>query len=177
MHNSLTAVSGLNLHALAGAAIRGLHPECSATLYQSAGQITKGDGSIKGIYAPGLAVSLQMQSDGAESLIPVNRSGAAEVSRSFYLFSAQGLARRLAGILRPLSRNGDMLLLEDASWWLVTAVPEDFSRAGWVRVRALLQSLPPDFSYSPWWTGQETGQEPEQEGGRGAERGLTELLQ
>ncbi|MDR3037879.1 MAG: hypothetical protein LBV21_01070 [Candidatus Adiutrix sp.] len=157
-------ILGLNLHGLVRGAISAIHPEVPATLYQSQGQTTGPGGEIRPIYAPGRAVSTQMQSEGPSVLAQVDRVGQEEVSRKFYLFSDPEPGQRVAGIVRPLSRNGDMLHLAEAAeepgqicphasgWWLVEATIEDFSRSGWVSVRATLQVKPPDFSGSDWWT-------------------------
>lgn len=161
-------MSFLNLHAIVTPAIRSLHPEVTATLYRSTGQTTGAGGGVKSVYAPGVDVSAQMQPEGGSALFHSGRVGMEEVSRTLYLFSPPEPAVRVAGIVRPLSRNGDMLQLkeggllgdaggeappakESETWWLVEAVLEDFSRSGWVSVRATLQVNPPDFTYSGWW--------------------------
>ncbi|MDR2075658.1 MAG: hypothetical protein LBP61_01810 [Desulfovibrio sp.] len=136
-------VPGLNLHSLARGAISALHPEVPARLYQSAGQVTGEDGAVKGVYAPGVPVSAQIQSEGPTALAHADRVGREEVSRKLYLFSEPG--RRVAGIVRPLARGGDMLQLEDGTWWLVEGVIEDFTLSGWACVRATMQVGGPDF--------------------------------
>ena len=75
-----------------------------------------------------------------------------EITDTFYLFADHDPAGRVAGIYRPLSRGGDMIQLEDGTWWLVNEVLEDFSLSGWVSVLATLQVVPPDFSHSEWST-------------------------
>jgi hypothetical protein len=145
-------IPGLNLHALTRGAISALHPDTPATLYRSTGQVTEEDGGVKSVYAPGMAINAQVQSEGPTVLAHADRVGMENVSRKLYLFTAPGLADKVAGIVRPLARGGDMLRLEDGSWWLVDAVIEDFSRSGWGCVRATLQVNPPDFSRSEWYT-------------------------
>ena len=146
----------INLHGMVRGAINSLHPEAGATLYQSVGQAADAGGQAKSVYAPGVAVAVQMQSESPTALFHADRVGMEEVSRKFYLFSAQEPERRVAGIFRPLSRGGDMFQLDDGppgqgTWWLVDAVIEDFTRSGWVCVRATMQVRPPDFTYSDWW--------------------------
>ena len=133
---------GVNLHRIVRGAVNALHPSVAATLYQSTGQTTEADGTLKSIYAPGLAVTAQMQSEGPDALYHADRVGMEEVSRKFYLFSEPALDKKVAGIVRPLSRGGDVFQLEDQTWWLVEATLEDFSRSGWVSVRATLQVGP-----------------------------------
>ncbi|MDL2315507.1 hypothetical protein LJC59_00290 [Desulfovibrio sp. OttesenSCG-928-A18] len=96
---------------------------------------------------------VQIQSEGATALYHADRVGMEEITRKLYLFSASGLRERVAGIVRPMSRGGDMLQLEDGTWWLVDAVIEDFTRSGWASVRATLQVRAADFSASDWWKG------------------------
>ena len=151
------ASGGLNLHALVRPVINALHPEVTATLYRSMGQKTGADGMIRSAYAPGVTVNAQMQSEGASALYHTDHVGMEEVVRKFYLFSPPELDLRVAGIVRPLSRGGDVFELEAplgagptlTTWWLVDAVLEDFTRTGggrqpgWVSVRATLQVTPP----------------------------------
>lgn len=143
---------GINLHALVRPAINALHPNAKGTLYRSTGQVTLSGGMIKATYAEGIAVTVQVQSEGPTTLFHADKVGQEETSRKMYLFSDAEPKNRVAGIVRELARNGDMLQLEDGAWWLVTAVIEDFIRSGWCSVRATLQVNPPDFSNSEWYT-------------------------
>lgn len=142
--------ASVNLHRLARPAVNAVHPEVTATLFRSVGRITLPDGRAKSRYAPGEAVTVQMQSEGATALYHAGRVGMEESSRKFYLFSLPGLERRVSGLVRPLARGGDMFELAGNSWWLVEAVLEDFTSSGWVCLRAVLQVIPPDFSFSEW---------------------------
>ncbi len=144
----------MNLHALVNPIIQALHPNISATLYRSTGQ-TNVRGEIKATYSEGVPVECQVQSEGTETLAHANLVGMEEVSRRCYLFSKASAADRVASIVRPISRNGDFLLMApgeewySGQWFLVTAVIEDFSKAGgtgWMNVRITLQVIPPDLS-------------------------------
>ncbi|MDR2075640.1 MAG: hypothetical protein LBP61_01715 [Desulfovibrio sp.] len=143
---------GLNLHSIARGAISALHPEVPATLYRSVGQTTGEDGAVKSVYAPGVPVSAQIQSESPSALAHADRVGMEETSRKLYLFSEPGLDKRVAGVVRPLARGGDMLQLENGTWWLVVGVIEDFTLSGWACVRATMQVGGPDFSNSEWYT-------------------------
>ena len=141
-------MNSLNLHGIVRSAINAVHPSIPATLYQSTGQINDASGMVRPTYAPGETVSIQVQSEGPSVLEHTDRVGMEEVSRKFYLFSAPDMDKRVAGIVRELSRNGDMIHMEDGTWWLITAIVEDFTRSGWASVRGTLQVSPPDFSFS-----------------------------
>ena len=140
----------MNLHGIVRQAVNNLHPEVSASLYQAAGQETGDGGKIGAKYAQGIRITAQMQSEGPTALYQADRVGMEEVNRKFYLYSGSAINERVAGIVRPLSRGGDILRLEDGTWWLVNAVIEDFTRSGWVCIRATMQVNPPDFSHSEW---------------------------
>jgi hypothetical protein len=140
----------INLHALVNPVISALHPNVPGTLYPSTGQTLAADGKAQPAYdTAGRPVSAQMQSEGANTLYHADRVGMEEVSRKFYLFSSADLSTRVAGLVRPLSRGGDLLRLDDGTWWLIDAVLEDFTRSGWVSARATLQVDPPAFA-SAW---------------------------
>lgn len=149
-------IGGINLHSVVRGVINMLHPDINATLYQATGQTTAGGGNVKSIYAPGRAIKAQAQSEGTTALFHADRVGSEELVRKFYLFSDPELDARVAGIIRPLSRGGDMFQIDATetwfadTWWLVEATIEDFTRSGWVNVRATLQVNPPDFSASDW---------------------------
>ncbi len=148
---------GINLHQLVNPIISQYNPNVSATLYRSTGQANV-KGELKATYAEGVPVECQIQSEGTETLAHANLVGMEEVSRRCYLFSKASAADRVASIVRPISRNGDFLLMSpgeewySGQWFLVTAVIEDFSRAGgtgWINVRITLQVTPPDPTISP----------------------------
>lgn len=153
-------MAGINLHAVVNPIITTLHPNHAATLYRSTGQ-SNVKGVIKATYAEGEAISVQIQSESAETLAHANYVGQEEVSRRIYLFSTPGMADRVASIVRPIARNGDFLQIDasdpwySGQWYLIHAIIEDFTVAGsgWSNVRATLQVKGPDFSGSDWWTG------------------------
>lgn len=135
----------LNLHAIAAKAVNLAHPNVRAVLYRNTGQNVMADGSVKPDYAAGANIIAQMQPEGASSMYHANRVGMEEVNRKFYLHSDSEPATCVASIVRAFSRGGDMLVLEDGSWWLVDEVLEDFTRSGWACVRATLQVSGPEL--------------------------------
>lgn len=52
-------------------------------------------------------------------------------------------AHELSDLSRFKERGGDMFQRADGSWWLITAITDNFSSVGWVNVRAALQVNPP----------------------------------
>lgn len=146
----------VNLDAVVRGAITALHPDITATLYQVTGQVVVAGGQPKSIYAPGRTIRAQMQSEGTTALSHADRVGWEETNRKFYLLSPPELGKRVAGIIRPLARGGDMFQISEScpwftgTWWLVDATIEDFTLSGWANVRATMQVRGPDFSASDW---------------------------
>ncbi|MDR2947121.1 MAG: hypothetical protein LBV79_10295 [Candidatus Adiutrix sp.] len=146
----------LNLHSIVNPLISRLHPNVAATLYRSTGQKNV-KGTISQTYAVGEAITVQAQSEGPTTLNMVNKVGQEEVTRKLYLFSDDSMTGRVAGIVRPETRNGDFIQIGPderwyaGTWWLVLGPVEDFSRAGWQCVRATMQVKGPDFSKSEWY--------------------------
>jgi hypothetical protein len=148
---------GINLHAVVNPIISRLHPNARATLYRSTGQV-----NVKGVigqsYAKGEAIEVQIQSEGPTTLNHINRVGQEEVTRKLYLFSPPDMAGRVAGLVRPETRNGDMIQISETEewyagqWFLVLGPIEDFTKAGWECVRAAMQVKAPDFSNSEWYS-------------------------
>lgn len=147
---------GINLRAIVGPIISTVHPDVKCTLYRSLGQFRMPDGSAVPTYLEGVDVLCQVQTERSDELAHVERVSDTEISRRFYICSDMSDANRVSGLHRELARSGDFLqvsLSEDwlpGSWWLITAMLEDFTRSGWVNVRGVQQLKGPDFSYSSW---------------------------
>ena len=137
----------MNLHAIVRGAIPALHPDETVTLRQSVGQRNI-RGRIVPVYAPAQTVTAQIQSLGSDDLRHAEAVNLTQRDRKAYLF-APAPTTPPAGIIRPLSRNGDMIQRADGSWWLVTAMLEDFTASGWVCVGMVQQLEGPDRSASP----------------------------
>ena len=132
-------MAGINLHDVVRAAITSVHPDETVKLYQSTGQSNVA-GLVTPTYAAAQTVAAQIQSANNADLEHINYIGLNKVVMRFWLYAGTPAP---AGIVRPFSRNGDMLQLEDGTWWLVTGEPDNFDRVGWVSVLAVLQEYPP----------------------------------
>lgn len=137
----------MNLHALVRGAITPLHPDEPVTLRQSVGQQNV-RGRITPVYGPAQAVQAQIQSLGQNDLAQTEQTSSTKVDRKAYLY-APSPSLPPQGMVRPLARNGDMLRRADGTWWLVTAMIEDFTASGWVCVGITQQVDGPDLSLSP----------------------------
>ena len=107
----------MNLHAIVRGAIPALHPDETVTLRQSVGQRNI-RGRIVPVYAPAQTVTAQIQSLGSDDLRHAEAVNLTQRDRKAYLF-APAPTTPPAGIIRPLSRNGDMIQRDDGSWWLL----------------------------------------------------------
>ena len=137
------APQGLNLRKLTRGALNTLQPEEEVLWYQSTGSIND-KGRPRPQYAAPQAVMARIQSEDAETLEHWDGATETVVLRRFYLAASHNA--RPAGLLRPLSRGGDMIYRPgENTWWLVAGIIDDFSPSGWVAVRADLQTLPPDL--------------------------------
>lgn len=137
----------MNLHAIVRGAIPALHPDETVTLRQSVGQRNI-RGRIVPVYAPAQTVTAQIQSLGSDDLRHAEAVNLTQRDRKAYLF-APTPSTPPTGIVRPLARNGDMIQRADGSWWLVTAMLEDFTASGWVCVGIVQQLEGPDLSAGP----------------------------
>ena len=122
-------------------------PDETVTLRQSTGQQNV-RGRITPVYAPAQVVNAQIQSLGQNDLAQVEQTSSTKIDRKAYLY-APVPAMPPQGIVRPLARNGDMIQRSDGTWWLVTAMIEDFTVSGWVCVGITQQVDGPDLSLSP----------------------------
>lgn len=136
----------MNLHAIVRGAISALHPDEAVILRQSIGQQNI-RGRVTPVYGPEQSVMAQIQMLSQNDLAQVEQISSTKIDRKAYLF-APNPSMPPEGIVRPIGRNGDMLRRADGSWWLVTAMIEDFTASGWVCVGITLQIEPPDLSAS-----------------------------
>ena len=136
----------INLHGLVRRAITSLHPDEAMTLRQSIGQRNE-RGRVTPVYGPAQVVQAQVQSLGQNDLAQREATSNTRIDRKAYLFAPEA-ALPPQGIVRPLGRTGDMLQRADGTWWLVTAMIEDFTASGWVCVGITQQVDGPDLSAS-----------------------------
>lgn len=136
----------INLHGLVRSAITTLHPDETVTLRQSVGQRNV-RGRVTSVYGPAQVVRAQIQSLGQDDLAQSEATSNTRIDRKAYLY-APDAALPPQGIVRPLGRTGDMLRRADGTWWLVTAMIEDFTASGWVCVGITQQVDGPDLSVS-----------------------------
>lgn len=136
----------LNLHKIVRGAITRLHDDVGATLYRSTGEFEEGEhGDPVQVFAEGIPVRIQIQTLSADVIQHVDDINRAASLRKIYVHSSEDAGRRLWAMMRPLSRTGDYLNDELGRWWLINAVIEDFTRAGWISAQAQLQTTPPQF--------------------------------
>lgn len=136
----------MNLHALVSSTIGSVNPNTTVVLYQSTGQVNVA-GVITPLYAAPELVPAQVQSFAEAELKHMDRMGQNDILKKFYLIAGETPP---AGLVRPAARGGDIIHYA-GYYWLVEAMPDDFSPAGWVCVRGVMQVKGPDFSASPWW--------------------------
>lgn len=135
---------GINLHRIANTIIRDVHPNEQISLYQSKGQKNE-KGKITPVYSAPVEMAAQVQTESDESLRHINNVNESDIIRRFYM-STESLDRRPSGLIRTFARTGDLIYRHgEASWWLVTAIVDDFSSVGWVCVRATQQIKAADF--------------------------------
>lgn len=126
----------MNLNKLVSGILGSVTPLESIALFRCTGK-TNNRAVITSTYAPVVEMQAKVQSVGDEALKLIDRVGDNSKLLHFYL---NGDWR---GVFRPDGTGGDMIYAR-GQWWLVTAVPEDFSHAGWVCVRGTLQMSGPD---------------------------------
>lgn len=126
----------MNLNKLVSGILGSVTPLESIALFRCTGKINN-RAVITATYAPVVEMQAKVQSVGDEALKLIDRVGDNSKLLHFYL---NGDWR---GVFRPNGTGGDMIYAR-GQWWLVTAVPEDFSHAGWVCVRGTLQMSGPD---------------------------------
>lgn len=140
---------GVNLHNVVRGAITSIHPDETVTLYQSAGQRNV-KGKIVSVYSEPQEVKANFQPLDSDALRHAEVLGQTPMSEQVFLYSENPMP--IAGQQRlPIIRTGDFLLRDNGTYWLVTAVLEDWTWDGWCNVGVHIQTTPPDFSASDWY--------------------------
>lgn len=131
----------MNLHNIVRSAITTVNPDEQITLYKAIGQENV-KGSVIPKYADPLIVSSQWQPLDADRLAQLEMVNQTVSAEQVFLYSDK--SQPISGISRtPIARTGDFLK-RGGSWYLVTAVLEDWSNVGWINVEVTLQTRPPE---------------------------------
>lgn len=136
----------LNLNSIVAGPLGGtVHPQEPVLWYRCTGQQNE-RGVVTPEYAPPVRLLARVQSASDAALYYAGRAGQNSKTRNFYISSTP--EGSVQGLAREDGTGGDLLLYKE-QWWLVVAVPEDFTVNGWVQVRATLQVIPPKNVEAP----------------------------
>ena len=146
----------LNLHDIVRGAITANLEDQPFTLIRSCGQESDDYGIAHSYYedVPGLRGNFQ--SEGDATLDHADMAAQNSIIRRLYLYAPDDRKNRAWSIFRPLARSGDFIFDKNGDYWLVIAVLEDFSEAGWESLRIQLQTTPPSITYRPVESGDES---------------------
>lgn len=135
----------MNLHAIVRGAINANLEDATLSLYRSLGQ-TIVDYKAQNTYAAPVSIKGSFQSEGDAALDHSNLAGQNSIIRKLYIYASDSLTERPWTIFRPLSRTGDYIKDANGTFWMVVAVEEDFSAAGWECLRVQMQEKTPDLT-------------------------------
>lgn len=134
-------MNGINLHHVVRTAITTVHPDETILWYQNKGASNVG-GILKPSYAEPLSLVAQVQSESDASLMHANRADMNTETLKIYLYwDAQMNPLNLD---RFTAKGGDIFKRADGTFWLVTALTDNFADVGWVSCRAVRQVNPPE---------------------------------
>lgn len=134
-------MNGINLHHVVRGAITTVHPDETILWYQNKGATNVG-GILKPSYAEPLSLVAQVQSESDASLMHANRADMNTETIKVYLYwDAQTNPLNLD---RFTAKGGDIFKRADGTFWLVTALTDNFADVGWVSCRAVRQVNPPE---------------------------------
>ena len=134
-------MNGINLHHVVRTAITTVHPDETILWYQNKGATNIG-GILKPSYAEPISLVAQVQSESDASLMHANRADMNTETIKVYLYwDAQTNPLNLD---RFTAKGGDIFKRADGTFWLVTALTDNFADVGWVSCRAVRQVNPPE---------------------------------
>ena len=123
----------VNLRAAANRLTSAINPNVTATLYVSHGYVTNAAGKPIPAYDPPAQLIVQTQALTKRELEHLAEMNISDATRSVYA------NRQLTGVDRVQQSGGDLLDMADGRW-LVTAVLEGWTTAGWCKA-ALTRQL------------------------------------
>ena len=136
----------MNLHEIVRGAINTNLQDQEFDFYRSVGQVNDGGGLLIASYEKPIKIKGNFQSENDAALNHANLAGQNSVIRKLYLYSPYEPRNKPYSINRTFARSGDYLVDDLNQFWLITAVIEDFSWAGWECVRCTLQQNNPELN-------------------------------
>ena len=135
-------MNGINLHHVVRGAITAVHPDEPVKWYQNNGAQNVG-GILKPAYTFVASVPAQVQSESDDALAHADRAGMNTDTVRAYLYFDD--ATPPPNLDRFKAKGGDIFQRADNSYWLVTALIDNFSDVGWLCVRAVRQVNAPEI--------------------------------
>lgn len=131
----------VNVRALANRATSGINPNIAAQLKSYAGKSTPVTGKQEPLYAAVVPIIVQAQALGKKEIEHLDSMNISGADRAVYA------NQQLAAVDRVTQSGGDLLRFENAVW-LVVAVLEGWTTAGWGKVALQRQVDNPNAGWS-----------------------------
>ncbi len=133
----------MNVRAIANRATRGINPNIAATVRVCTGYTTAANGKQVPAYVPPVPVTIQAQALAKKEVEHLDSMNLSNATRAIYADT------QLTGVDRITRSGGDIVSFADPTGpfagivydWLVIAVLEDWSTAGWCKVALAEQML------------------------------------
>lgn len=145
----------LNLHDIVRPAIEANLQDQPFELYRAC-DLDNEEGIVTSYYEHLTGFKGNFQSEGDATLDHAELAAQNTIIRRLYLYAPDDRAQRAWSIYRPLSRSGDYIKDKNGDLWLVVAVLEDFSEAGWECLRIQLQQEPVQITLKTDESGEES---------------------
>lgn len=129
----------MNLHKITSPALNAVQKTESVIVYkwQSSANVF---GEIVPVYEKSKEMPARFQKDSDEHLEHQENVNENAILQKVYISDA------VSGLNRVKGKQADYIYrLKDKTWWMISAVYDDFSSQGWVCVRCSLQLAKPEF--------------------------------
>lgn len=126
----------VNLRAIANGITRSINPNLSVVLRAYSGYTTSAAGHVTASYAAAAPVEAQVQALTKLEIAHLDAMNISNCDRAAYVSVVVKATDRLE------QTGGDLLQFEGA-WWLVTAILEGWTTAGWMKVALTKQIAGP----------------------------------
>ncbi len=137
----------MNIHALANAAIRAIHPNEYITLFLALGQENV-RGIVKPKYLAPIILEAQVQDEADTGLQHTENISQTGLVKRFYVNKIQEIINPQS-LMRQKERTGDIILRNDGTYWLITQILEEFDLHTVLKGELLTKY--PDFTGQDWY--------------------------
>lgn len=135
----------MNVAQIANNAITAVNKNTDVRYFKNNGIKTDDDGNAVLSYSAPIDITCQIQQQKSIANVHVQNGATINTNvRKLWLFNFPDVENQPRGMWRPTASSGDYVQFPDGTFWLITAVDENYIQEGWQSVTCTLTIEPPE---------------------------------